>query len=75
MQQRRLRMRAERHLTKYKFVAESSGGAACANVRPVQVQKVTVVRAELRTAGTADRLHAKMAGKRLQGASYSRRMP
>ena len=33
-----------------------------------------MVRAELRTAGTADRLHAKMAGKRLQGASYSRGM-
>ena len=75
MQQRRLRMRAERHLTKYKFAAASSGGAACTNVRPVHVQKVTVVRAELRMSETADRLHAKMAGKRLQGASYSRRMP
>ena len=64
VQQRRLRMRAERHLTKYKFAAASSGGAACTNVRPVQVQKVTVVRAELRTAGTADRLHAKMAEMR-----------
>jgi hypothetical protein len=74
VRQCRLRMRVERHLTTYKFAA-SSGGAACANVRPVHVQKVTVVRAELRTAGTADRLHAKMAGKRLQGASYSRRMP
>jgi hypothetical protein len=63
VRQCRLRMRVERHLTTYKFAA-SSGGAACANVRPVHVQKVTVVRAELRTAGTADRLHAKMAEMR-----------